>query len=145
MDKRMGKLEKADREIPLEERVNVFGDEDADTVILSWGSTKGAILDAMESLEKDGIKARFLQVRVINPFPTSFVREALESAKRRIAVEMNYSAQLAGIARERTGISMDHYIVKYTGRPMSCEELYEALKAVITQHMPARVVLTRGA
>jgi 2-oxoglutarate ferredoxin oxidoreductase subunit alpha len=145
MEKRMGKLEKADREIPLEERVNVFGDEDADTLILSWGSTKGAILDAMEMLGREGVKLRFIQLRVIHPFPTGFVREALESARRRVAVEMNYSAQLAGIARERTGISMDHYIVKYTGRPMSCEELYAALKAVVTQNAPRRVVLTHGA
>ncbi len=116
MEKRMGKLDVADREIPIEERVNFFGPEKADVTLVSWGSTKGAILDAMDWLKEDGIKVNFLQIRLIHPFPTEYVTNVLSKAKKIVGVEMNYSAQLTGIVRERTCIPIEQLIVKYNGQ-----------------------------
>jgi len=65
--KRMKKLETADAEIPETQRVSVFGD--SENVILTWGSPKGAVLDAMEMLEKDGIRVQLVQLRMFSPFP----------------------------------------------------------------------------
>ena len=145
MQKRMSKLELADREIPLKERVNFFGPKDAPITLVSWGSTKGAILDAMEWLKEDGIVANFLQIRLIHPFPTEYVKEVLSRAMKIVDVEMNYSGQLGGLIRERTCIPIEQYIVKYNGRPMSSEEVYEAVKLVSEGNAPKKVVLTRGA
>ena len=144
MDKRMKKLEVADKEIPLSEKVNFFGPEEAQLTVLSWGSTKGAILDAMEWLREDGIDVNFLQVRIINPFPTEYVTQVLSRARNIVDVEMNYSGQLADITREKTCIPIKNRIVKYNGRPMSCEELYHALKSSAEGKAPSRVVLTNG-
>ncbi|MDV3293370.1 MAG: 2-oxoacid:acceptor oxidoreductase subunit alpha [Nitrososphaerales archaeon] len=145
MEKRMGKIEVADREIPIEERVNFFGPETADITLVSWGSTKGAILDAMEWLKEDGIKVNFLQVRLIHPFPTTYVTKVLSEAKKVVGVEMNYSGQLIGILRERTCIPVEQLVVKYNGRPMSSEEIYTAVKAIAQGKAPKKLVLTRGA
>lgn len=149
MDKRMRKLETAAHQIPTNEKLNVFGDPHADTVIISWGSTKGVIAAAMEQLSDEGIGVRFVQVRLLWPFPAGAVREHLTGAQRVIAVENNYSGQLAGLVREQTGVAADHLIVKYNGRPMSVEEVYEALKAAIAAERRAdtqtkRVVLQGG-
>jgi 2-oxoglutarate ferredoxin oxidoreductase subunit alpha len=145
MEKRMGKLDVADREIPIEERVNFFGPEKADITLVSWGSTKGAILDAMDWLKEDGIKVNFLQIRLIHPFPTEYVTKVLSKAKRIVGVEMNYSAQLIGIVRERTCIPIEQFVLKYNGRPMSSEEIYEAVKLIDKGKAPKRLVLTHGA
>ncbi len=145
MEKRMGKIEVADREIPLDERMNFFGPEDAGITVISWGSTKGAILDAMDWLKEDGITVNFLQLRLINPFPTERVTEILSKAKRIVGIEMNYSAQLIGIVRERTCIPIDQLVVKYNGRPMSSEEIYDAIKMISEGKAPKRLVLKRGA
>ena len=145
MEKRMGKIELADREIPLSERVNFFGPEHADLTVVSWGSTKGAILDAMEWLQQDGIRVNFLQIRLVNPFPTDYVTKVLSKAKKVVGVEMNYSAQLIGILRERTCIPVKQVVVKYNGRPMSAEELYDAFKLIHEGQAPTRIVLKRGA
>jgi 2-oxoglutarate ferredoxin oxidoreductase subunit alpha len=145
MEKRMGKIDVADKEIPLSDRVNFFGPENADVTVVSWGSTKGAILDAMDWLEQDGVKVNFLQIRLINPFPTEYVTKVLSKAKKIVGVEMNYSAQLIGILRERTCIPVKQVVVKYNGRPMSAEELYDALKMINEGKAPARIVLRRGA
>jgi len=145
MEKRMRKLETAASEIPLEEKLNVFGE--GETVIISWGSPKGALLEAMERLREDGLGVKFVQVRLLCPLPAEALSQHLTSAKLKIAVENNFSGQLMGLVREQTGIAMDHLIVKYNGRPMLVDELYDALKVLITrpQKVPRKVVLTHGA
>ncbi len=151
MEKRMGKLELAAREIHIEDKLVFHGPAEAPMTVVSWGSPKGAILDAMDALrDQDGISVNFLQLRLLNPFPAEEVTEALSRSKKLVDVEMNYSGQFAGLLREKTGISPDHLIVKYNGRPMSCEEIYDALKrlspnARANGPAPKRLVLRSGA
>ena len=144
MEKRERKLELAGREIPESEKVNFFGDRTAETVVVSWGSTKGAILDAMDALEKEGVKLGFLQIRLVNPFPVEPVMRALARAKAVVNVEMNFGAQMGGLIRERTGIDPTHHIIKYNGRPMSSTELAAAFRAVAMGKAPRKQVLTYG-
>jgi 2-oxoglutarate ferredoxin oxidoreductase subunit alpha len=128
MEKRARKLELAAREIPEEKKFRVYGDPDAALTILSWGSNKGAILEAMEGLEADGVRARLVQVRLLWPFPAEELSPWLETAEPLVAVETNFSGQLAQLLRERTGHVPDHLILKYNGRPIPGEALYQALK-----------------
>ena len=150
MEKRMGKLELAAREIPLEDKIRFHGPEDAPITVVSWGSPKGAILDAMDALrEQDGISVNFLQLRLMSPFPTEEVKETLSRSKRLVDIEMNYSGQFAGLLREMTGISTEYHVVKYNGRPMSCEEVYNALKQISSSpaakgQAPKKMVLRNG-
>ena len=143
-EKRMKKLDLADREIPVEERVNFFGDLDASATIVSWGSPKGAIIEAMERLRKEGFKMNFIQVRIPLPLPKDYIAEKLGKARKKIDVEGNYTAQLAGVIREQTGIAMDYFVLKWNGRPISADEVYEALKLVMQEKAPERQVLTHG-
>jgi 2-oxoglutarate ferredoxin oxidoreductase subunit alpha len=145
MDKRMRKLETAAREIPRREKFNFFGAPDAPITIVSWGSTKGAIVDALEMLKDEGIHANFLQARLILPLPAEEIAEILRRAQITIGVEMNYGAQLAGIVREHTGIALQHLLVKYNGRPISRDEMVESVKNIVTKKTASRkVVLTYG-
>src|SRR2546430_2617227 len=148
MDKRMTKLETAAREIPEMEKFNFFPStrKQADATLVSWGSTKGPILDAMKLLEKDGISVEFLQIRLANPFPTESVREKLSKAKLPIDIEQNYSAQMAQVIAEKTMMDIKNKIVKYNGRPMTQDEIYESVKRIISNPTQnKRVVLTHGA
>jgi len=144
MEKRMGKLEVALKEIPDEDKAVRYG-EDSDMTIISWGSTKGAILDAMEVLAGEGVKINFVQVKLLNPFPDDYVASMLEKTRLLIDVEMNYSAQLARLIRENVKRDPDYYIVKYNGRPMSSSEVYSALRKIIDGKAKRREVLTHGA
>ncbi|MEM0075690.1 MAG: 2-oxoacid:acceptor oxidoreductase subunit alpha [Conexivisphaerales archaeon] len=147
MNKRMRKLETADTDIPDREKVNFFpASKTADITIVSWGSSKGAILEAMKLLKNDSIEAEFLQVRIASPFPTELVKRQLSKAKLTVAVEQNYSGQMASLIAEKTGIIIDNKIVKYNGRPISLNELYAALKNTFEKpEENRRVVLTSGA
>ncbi|MGI0034480.1 MAG: 2-oxoacid:ferredoxin oxidoreductase subunit alpha [Nitrososphaera sp.] len=144
MDKRMSKLDVALKEIPDEDKAIAYGS--GDIAIVSWGSTKGAILDAMEMLQAEGMKLKFVQVRLMNPFPSDLVTSMLHGAKTVIGIEMNYSGQLGGLLKQNTGRQYDYQIVKYNGRPMSLEEVYNAVKRIIREKdVPRRQVLTHGA
>jgi 2-oxoglutarate ferredoxin oxidoreductase subunit alpha len=144
-EKRMKKLETAAKEIPKEDKIVFYGSEDAEVTLVSWGTTKGAILDAIEALHTiDNISVNFLQIKIFSPFPAKEVLEILSKSKLIIDVENNYNAIASGIIREKTGIEIKHHIVKYTGRPMSETEVYNAVKHILLTG-ERRVVLSHGA
>lgn len=140
--KRMKKLETADKEIPEEMRINIVGD--SDIVLLTWGSPKGAILEAMDELKKEGINIMMVQVRMFNPYPVNLMKKVLSNKSKIIAVENNYQAQGAEILAEKTGIFATDFILKWTGRPITREEVIEGVKKIV-KGSEKRVVLYGGA
>ena len=141
--KRMKKLELAAREIPEKEQIRLFGDPDADITIVSWGSPKGAILDALPKLKKDGINVNFLQVHILWPFPVQAVSRILKKAKKIVDIEMNYTGQLAGLIRRETGFEIPCKILKYNGRPISETEIVNGIHEIVKKGSP-QVALTAG-
>ncbi|MGN6633196.1 MAG: 2-oxoacid:ferredoxin oxidoreductase subunit alpha [Nitrososphaeraceae archaeon] len=146
MDKRMNKLDIALEEIPNEDKAIAFGNnEDQDVLsVLSWGSTKGSILDALNQLNREGEKMRFIQLRLLHPFPASLLETLIRGSKILVDIEMNYSAQLASMIEQRLKRKIDYTVVKYNGRPMSSSEIYNALKLIISGNAPRRQVLENG-
>jgi 2-oxoglutarate ferredoxin oxidoreductase subunit alpha len=144
VDKRMRKLDLALREIPDEDKAKIYGDKDAGTAIVSWGSTKGPILDAMNSLEMEGYKLKFIQIRLLNPFPRDLISEMLSGTKMLIDIEMNKTAQLSNLIRNNVLRDIDYYILKYNGRPMSFTEVYSALKLILEGKANKIQVLNHG-
>jgi 2-oxoglutarate/2-oxoacid ferredoxin oxidoreductase subunit alpha len=145
MDKRMKKLDLALEKIAENDKAICYDfDSDSKNVVISWGSTKGAILEALEKLSDEGSKLRFIQVRLLHPFPTETVKKYLTAAKLVIDVEMNYSSQLGSVVQQNTGREIDYKIVKYNGRPMSTTEIYIALKAILSGNDERRIVLDGG-
>jgi 2-oxoglutarate/2-oxoacid ferredoxin oxidoreductase subunit alpha len=143
MDKRMSKLDVALKEIPDEDKAVVYGS--GNITIISWGSTKGAILDAMDKLTSEGMKIRYIQVRLMHPFPSELIKSMLKDSETVINIEMNYTSQLGLLMRQHTGLEPHYHIVKYNGRPMSLDEVYNGVKRIIHGDAPRRQVLKSGA
>jgi 2-oxoglutarate ferredoxin oxidoreductase subunit alpha len=134
MDKRMHKMKFVHEEVPSDTKVKFYGIPTNKKVIVSWGSVKGPILDAME-IVKD---VSMLQIRMMEPFPVEEVMKFLKG-KRIITVEQNYSGQLADLLREKTGLETTSRIVKFNGRPIAFEEMVEVLSR---KELKEREVLT---
>ena len=146
MDKRMDKLMIALDQIEDEDKATRYGIEEPNSLtVISWGSTKGAILDAMDKLIEEGKKIRFVQLRLLHPFPFERLRALIKGYKQLVDIEMNYSSQLGLLISENIGVSMDYLIVKYNGRPMSSSEVYNALMRIMSGEAPRRIVLEHGA
>src|SRR5260370_7299659 len=113
MRKRMRKVELAGQVIPDSKKATLHGPKTAPITLVGWGSSKGAILDGMEDLKSDGIETNFLQERYVNPFPTDFVQQVLGSARRKIAIENNYSSQIAGFILAKTALALHNTLLQF--------------------------------
>ncbi|MDW8087343.1 MAG: 2-oxoacid:acceptor oxidoreductase subunit alpha [Candidatus Calescibacterium sp.] len=139
-EKRMKKLEQIVEETPDEQKVSVFGNPNSEFVIVSWGSTKGGIISAMEEFAD---KFLFVQVKMIHPLDSSLIKKYI-SGRIKIAVEQNYTAQLASLITEKTGEFFDYFVLKWNGRPMSWDDLVYAFGKILDRKAEKRIVLTSG-
>jgi 2-oxoglutarate ferredoxin oxidoreductase subunit alpha len=146
MNKRLGKLDLALKEISAEDKAVMYGEDDSTDglTLLSWGSTKGAILDALDRLLAEGKKIKFIQIRLMHPFPAVLLEQMLENTKVLVDIEMNYTSQLGLLLRQNLNRDANYRIVKYNGRPMSSSEVYNAIKRIINGNAPRRIVLENG-
>jgi 2-oxoglutarate/2-oxoacid ferredoxin oxidoreductase subunit alpha len=146
MNKRMSKLDVALKEIPDEDKAKAYGQDDPSggITIVSWGSTKGAILDAMDRLVTEGKKVKFIQIRLMHPFPSTLIEKMLVNSKVLVDIEMNYTSQLGVLIKQNLSCNIDYRIVKYNGRPMSSSEVYNALMNIINGNAKRRIVLEHG-
>jgi 2-oxoglutarate ferredoxin oxidoreductase subunit alpha len=141
MEKRARKLALAARQIPVAEKFAVYGDPQAPLTVISWGSTKGGLLEAMQRLTEVGIGVRLIQIRLLWPFPAEELMPLLDTANPLVTVEANFSGQLAQLVREQTGREADYRVVKYNGRPMAGAELTRALTDIHAGTDDRRIVL----
>ena len=143
MDKRMSRMDLALKNIPDSEQIVSFGVHEY--TIISWGSTKGPIIDAISMLKDEGIDIGFVQIKLLHPFPGDYLQSLLKDAKTIIDIEANHSGQLGKIFKQNISREIDYYILKYTGRGMTCTEVYDSLKKIVQQKANKREVLTHGA
>jgi len=116
----------------------VFGE--GDYAVVTWGFTKGAILDVLDELQAMGVMA--IQVRMFSPYPRNLMRKLLQGKKAIIALEGNYQAQGAEVMTEQTGVFPTHYVLKYNGRLITSDEVVEGVKRALKGER--RVVLSAG-
>lgn len=116
-DKRMLKLKAIEKEIARLNPVSIYGK--GKNLIVGWGSTKGAIIDALDKLND----FRFMQISYISPFPVEQVKKELEKSKKIILIENNQTGQLGQIIREQTGFEIKNKLLKYDGRPFTKKEI----------------------
>ncbi len=130
-DKRFRKLDGLTKELENYDTIKVYGAKDPDATIVSWGSTKGPIREAMKILHKKGKKINFLQIVYLFPFPVNRVKEWMKSAKKTILVENNKTSQLSGLIQEHLLMTVDQKILKYDGRPFDPESLAKQIMEVL--------------
>ena len=71
----------------------VHGDEEGDLLIVAWGSTRGAIEEAVDRLRADGHRVSSLHLKFIQPM-ASGLREIMDRFARVMTIENNWSDRL---------------------------------------------------
>ncbi|MBR6162773.1 2-oxoacid:acceptor oxidoreductase subunit alpha [bacterium] len=125
-EKRFRKLETAAGEFS---KAHSFGDSDAKIGIISWGSTCGAVLEAIKMAQADGKKVEALYPRTLYPLPTEWIKNFIREKDVIIVIENNYNAQFKSTIVERClhlhqGVQMIE-MLKYDGTPFTPEEIYD--------------------
>ncbi|MHA2385381.1 MAG: 2-oxoacid:acceptor oxidoreductase subunit alpha [Candidatus Thorarchaeota archaeon] len=106
----------------------VFGGRGADTTLLTWGSTWGATYEAVKTLSDKGVSINQLHFCDVFPLRTDILSEVFNDAKRVVAIEQNATSQFAKLVRMETGLTVDHHINKYDGRPMTSRFIMDRLR-----------------
>ncbi|MFQ3475259.1 2-oxoacid:acceptor oxidoreductase subunit alpha [Halonotius sp. F2-221B] len=126
VDKRDRKVETAKEREDWEPRE--FGDADANTLIVSWGSNEGAMVEAIDMLADDGIDVRFISVPYI--FPRPDLSDAINDAEDVFVVECNNNGQFADLL-ERDALARVDRINKYNGVRFTADELAERISGAL--------------
>lgn len=125
VDKRARKMEGLMEEL---EEPWYIGNENPENLIVCWGSLYGAVREAVDRLNDEGVSIGALVYGDIWPFPKKKLSEMSKKAKRLIDIEQNSTGQLDSIIREELLIKCDHKILKYDGRALNGDEIYTRLK-----------------
>ncbi|MBC7196391.1 MAG: 2-oxoacid:acceptor oxidoreductase subunit alpha, partial [Deferribacterales bacterium] len=119
-DRRFKKEEFIKKELPLP---RLYGAKDAEITFVCWGSTKQPLMEALKHTDK----FNFFHFSAVNPIDWEKVKELLKD-KNLVAIETNYTGQLASVIAEKTGIVIKDKYLKYDGRPFFVEEIIEFVK-----------------
>ncbi len=120
-DIRQAKVENIASDIPL---TWVEGDEDADVLLVGWGSTWGAITSAAKLVRDQGHKIAHAHLIHISPFPSD-LGDVLSRYKTVICPEMNMG-QLSKLLRAEFLVDVKS-VNKVQGQPFTTSELVDVI------------------
>lgn len=111
--------------------LQVYGDkDDAELLIVGFGSTFGHLYSAMEELRAKGRKAAIAQFKYINPLPAN-TSEVLKRYPKVVVAEQNMG-QLAAYLRSKVDGFVPEQFNQVKGQPFVVSELVEAFGRMFT-------------
>lgn len=125
----------------------VYGDEDGgDLLVVGWGSTRGAIEEAVEKVRKEGYGVSSLHLHFLSPLEPG-LKDIFKKFRKVVTVEINYSdtvgkplitednrrySQLANVLRAHTLMDIDCYSNVF-GQPISPIRIITMIHNALTQ------------
>lgn len=124
---RASKIDGIVREIPQQE---VFGAEAGKILVISWGSTFGAIREAVAHLQKDDITVGHVHLRYIHPFAAN-LGEIINHFEHIIVAELN-AGQLVHVLQDTFCKKMEHFS-KINGQPFKAEHITVFIREMLAR------------
>lgn len=127
--RRLRKQIAIEKEAAKFKQFKIHGRENSKNLIVGWGSTKGAILDA---ITYNNLDAKFLQILYIEPFSRKIAKEIKKHKDKSkiFVIENNATSPLSNLIAEKAGIFIENKnkILKYDGRAFLSDELAAEIK-----------------
>jgi 2-oxoglutarate ferredoxin oxidoreductase subunit alpha len=123
---------------------SVHGAPEGDLLLVGWGSTRGAIEEAVDMARDEGYAVSSLHIQFLSPLPPG-LQDIFAGFERIITAELNYSddwddplitkenrryGQLAWMLRAATLLDIDCY-AKVPGRPYMPVEIFGEIKRIL--------------
>jgi 2-oxoglutarate ferredoxin oxidoreductase subunit alpha len=124
---RAEKVARIARDIP---HLEVIGDEEGELLVLSWGSTYGAVITAVQRARAAGKSVSMAHLRYLNPFPEN-LGDVLSRYGKVLIPELNLG-QLAMLVRARYLVDAVGFN-RITGRPFHVAEIEEKINELVRQ------------
>jgi 2-oxoglutarate ferredoxin oxidoreductase subunit alpha len=124
--KRFRKMELAAQHAPA---LHEHGDPSADVGMITWGSTWGAVVEAVDRLARDGLKVHAIAPRQLFPLPDHQLAPFMDSKRVVLVPEVNYTGQFADLLQTNYRRELQRVNV-YGGQPFKVAELVSAVEGV---------------
>ena len=108
--------------------LEVYGESQADVLLVGWGGTYGHLYTAAVQLREEGYKLGFAHFDYINPLPKN-TAEVLGRYKKILVCELN-SGQFADYLRAKLPQYKYLQLNKVQGQPFMVHEIVDAVKAL---------------
>lgn len=113
----------------------MFGKDTGDILVVGWGSTRGAIEEAIGLAEKQGVSASGLHLRVVYPLPL-MLKDIFAKYKKIVTIEVAYGDELkpsplALLLRSESLVDIRPLIAEATGRPIRPKVILERIKEAL--------------
>ena len=120
----------------------IYGDKEGDILVVGWGSTQGAIEEAVDRACAQGLKVSTCQLTFLSPMEPG-LKEIFSRFKKVMTVEINYSdtvgdpyiteetrryGQLAFLLRAQTLVDVDCW-TSCPGQPLRPNDIYNSIIA----------------
>ncbi len=127
VNKRLKKLTVIEEDVA---QPHLTGAKDYRYLVIGWGSTKNAVIEAIEELGRDDLS--FLHFSQVYPLHRG-VADYIKAADISIVIENNSTAQFAKLIKLSTGLEIDKKLLKYNGLAFSVEEIKEGIDKIIRE------------
>jgi 2-oxoglutarate ferredoxin oxidoreductase subunit alpha len=124
VQKRLEKLEGLRQEVVPPEG---SGADNPELMLVSWGSSKGAVLEAASQLRSSGKQVATLHFSQVWPLVPEQFLGLMEKAGDVVCVEGNATAQFARLIRRETGFHIEKRVLRYDGLPFTPESILREL------------------
>ena len=124
-DKRMRKLAGMTAEALAAE---LYGEKDAKTLLVTWGSTYGPCREAVDLLVAAGESVAMLHFAQVWPIDAAAARSAVGARERVACVEGNCTGQFATLLRSVGVLGDCESMLKYDGMPFTGAEIAERVR-----------------
>ncbi|PSQ90332.1 MAG: 2-oxoglutarate ferredoxin oxidoreductase subunit alpha, partial [Bacteroidetes bacterium QH_2_63_10] len=129
---RAQKVQNVQQDIPP---TRIHGASDGDLLVLGWGSTKGAIDEATERANEEGLRVGSVVLRHVWPLPSD-LGAVLDRFDRVLVPELN-NGQLIRVLRDQYPTRDFTPLNKIQGRPFRAEEIVDEIEALLGTPTPA--------
>ena len=109
-------------------KIETFGEESGEVLVLGWGGTYGAIRSAVQRMIVEGKSVSHIHLRNLNPFPKD-LGEKLIKFDKVVIPELNLG-QLNSLIRSKFLIDTKN-INKVEGKPFTPSEIYEEVSKIL--------------
>ena len=113
----------------------LIGDSEGDVLVIGWGSSYGAVKEAIESASSQGLKVSGLHLKVVYPLPLG-LETVFSKFKKVVTVEMAYGddykpTPLATLLRSETLVDVKNAISQATGRPLKPKDVVNKISELV--------------
>ena len=129
-EKRHRKIHNALKDLP--EPVEFDPEDKYDTGVITWGSTSGAAIEAVNLARNKGIKAGMLKIGSIFPYHADRIKEFMDKCDEILIPELNFEGQLANLIGHLHRKEVKRFN-RVTGIPLTAIDILEAIEEVVSK------------